>query len=97
MLHYGHRATWLVVVVFLLDFFISIILFGVQSGAYENWCLSVSHNVVDEHIVLSNGNTLSILPQPDYFNCKKLWEDEIKLAIAVFIFMTICYVRSCLT
>ncbi|CAO3630009.1 unnamed protein product [Mucor fragilis] len=36
--------------------------------------------------------TIETLPPTNIYNCQKLWEDEIKFSLAIFILMTVCYI-----
>ncbi|KAI8144903.1 hypothetical protein BJV82DRAFT_667444 [Fennellomyces sp. T-0311] len=76
LLRLAHRVTWAIVILFLVDFFANIVLFGIQKRHYEDWCMDAYQ-----------GEEIS----PSVFNCDKLWEDELKLGIAVFIVLCICY------
>jgi hypothetical protein len=93
--------TWCAVIAFLTDSFINIIVFGVLRGDYETWCLDKSRNYVDEQVtaILGNGTqiTMSFSPSQngmDLYNCHKMWEDELKLGIVVWIVFTIVYVSD---
>lgn len=61
-----------------------------------DWCLQSSQNRVDETMQGLNMNntlyTIETLPPTNIYNCQKLWEDEIKFSLAIFILMTVCYV-----
>ncbi|CAO3683285.1 hypothetical protein G6F70_000436 [Rhizopus microsporus] len=98
-LQLGFLLLVLTVPVFLADVFANIILFGVQKSSYMNWCVGQSRGHVDETItvVFVNGSQIQFDYQPtsnndDLFNCHKLWEDEIKFALAILIVISICYV-----
>ncbi|KAI8394315.1 uncharacterized protein BYT42DRAFT_554191 [Radiomyces spectabilis] len=99
ILRLGHRMTWLIVLVFLVDFFVNIIVFGVQSQPFDDWCVGKSRDVVDEQVstTLFNGTQfhLSFTPSQagsDLYNCHKLWQDELKFAVVVIIMIAICYI-----
>lgn len=98
LIHFAHRITWVAVSLFLTNFFADIIIFSVQEQQYQNWCSNKSRDSVDEAVTTEAGvhvaATLIVEAVSDYYNCHKLWQDELKLAIAMFIVMTICYV-SC--
>lgn len=90
-----------IVPIYLLDILANVFVFGIQKSQYMNWCLINSRNTSSENLWLvyhetpdstevdpNNTSSLSV------FNCQKLWEDEIKFSIAIFITMTICYVSE---
>ncbi|KAI8985334.1 hypothetical protein BDB01DRAFT_80522 [Pilobolus umbonatus] len=81
----------------LIDILASIILFGTQYSTYLTWCVQSAKERVDESVSvhLQSGyiNVLyspSLFP-PDSFNCRLLWENEIKFSIALFIVIFIIY------
>ncbi|KAL1927714.1 hypothetical protein VTP01DRAFT_3535 [Rhizomucor pusillus] len=96
LIHFAHRITWVAVSLFLTNFFADIIIFSVQEQQYQNWCSNKSRDSVDEAVTTEAGvhvaATLIVEAVSDYYNCHKLWQDELKLAIAMFIVMTICYI-----
>ncbi|KAF7725192.1 hypothetical protein EC973_000358 [Apophysomyces ossiformis] len=82
-----------------MDFFANVIVFGLQQGQYNNWCINASQTIAGEKVtmVFNNGTQTnlaltSISLQPDSYNCFKLWQDEMKFAIAIFSIMAICYI-----
>ncbi|KAI8577253.1 hypothetical protein K450DRAFT_252957 [Umbelopsis ramanniana AG] len=98
ILRLSHMLTWCAVIAFLTDSFINIIVFGVLRGDYETWCLDKSRNYVDEQVtaILGNGTQITMSFNPsqngmDLYNCHKMWEDELKLGIVVWIVFTIIY------
>ena len=66
---------------------------------YLTWCTeSASESMLDESVssITNNGSTYVVnLPDPlPVYHCQKLWEDEIKFSLAVWIVMCICYVSE---
>jgi hypothetical protein len=101
ILRLSHMLTWCAVIAFLTDAFINIIIFGVLRGDYETWCLNKSRNYVDEQVtaILGNGTQITFSFNPsqsgvDLYNCEKMWQDELKLGIVVWIVLTIVYVSK---
>jgi hypothetical protein len=95
----AHQLTWLAVFGFLTDAFINIIVFGVLQGDFQTWCMNRSKGYVDEQItaILGNGTqiTMNFTPSQDgtdIYNCHKMWEDELKLGIVVWIVFALVYV-----
>ncbi|CAO0791236.1 unnamed protein product [Mucor circinelloides] len=85
-----------IVPVYLLDVLANIFIFGIQKSLYMDWCLQSSQNRVDETMQGLNMNStyynIETLPPTNIYNCQKLWEDEIKFSLAIFILMTVCYI-----
>lgn len=90
-----------IVPIYLIDILANIFIFGIQKSAYMDWCLESSRGVVDEVVqgVALNGTIYVIDPLPtmNIYNCQKLWEDELKFSIAIFVVMSVCYVRTILS
>ncbi|KAI8096532.1 uncharacterized protein BX664DRAFT_324201 [Halteromyces radiatus] len=93
ILNRAHKAAWFAVFAFLIDFFVSIVLFGIQQNDNANWCYEQSVNHVDEQVTTSNNTTLGFTPPTidDFYNCNKLWQDELKFAIALYIIFLIFF------
>lgn len=96
----AHQLTWLVVFAYLTDAFINIIVYGVLRDDFQSWCLNRSRSYVDEEItaILGNGTQITMSFNPsqagvDLYNCQKMWEDELKLGIVVWLILAIVYVR----
>ncbi|KAI7900377.1 uncharacterized protein BX663DRAFT_517378 [Cokeromyces recurvatus] len=92
----GFILLFLIVIIYLIDILVNIFIFCVQKSSYIDWCLSMSQQKIDEKIEgkAINGTIYQIddlLPSLNVYNCQKLWENEIKFSIAVFMVMTICY------
>ncbi|KAI8065241.1 hypothetical protein BC940DRAFT_304562 [Gongronella butleri] len=92
----AHRSTWCIVVVFLTDFFINIILFGVQQDQFQAWCVGKSRDAIGNEIIGTNNVTdVTFTPHvtgSDLYNCTRLWQDEVKFAVIIFVMVTFCYV-----
>ncbi|GAB5586703.1 hypothetical protein Unana1_01603 [Umbelopsis nana] len=94
----AHQLTWLVVFAYLTDAFINIIVYGVLRDDFQSWCLNRSRSYVDEEItaILGNGTQITMSFNPsqagvDLYNCQKMWEDELKLGIVVWLILAIVY------
>lgn len=61
-----------------------------------DWCIGSSHNRLDEIVdgIARNGTMFEIsdLPIVGVYNCQKLWEDELKFSLVIFLIMLFCYV-----
>ncbi|KAI9277109.1 hypothetical protein BDA99DRAFT_126904 [Phascolomyces articulosus] len=85
LLRIAHRLTWIVVAFFLICYFVCIILFGIQKQQFREWCI--------ESAFTDQGYQQDMSFQvAEVYNCDKLWEDELKLAIAIFMICAACYV-----
>lgn len=86
---------WVVVFIFIADLFVNIIIFGVQRPQFTDWCVATSRQQVQDQITNNNGTVLNFTPNQgnaDLYNCDRLWQDELKFAIVLFIMITICFV-----
>ncbi|ORY94869.1 hypothetical protein BCR43DRAFT_494728 [Syncephalastrum racemosum] len=95
VLRQSHRMMWMVVFIFIIDLFANIIVYGVQRSIFVDWCVTRSRNELDDQITNGNGTQVNFSPNQsgsDLYNCNKLWEDELKFGIVLFIMITICYV-----
>ncbi|SAM03011.1 hypothetical protein [Absidia glauca] len=98
-LSFAHRSIWMIVIVFLIDFFVNMVLFGVQQPQFQDWCINKSRGSIRtelQSVVLSNNGTqLSFtanVPGSDLYNCTRLWQDEVKFSVITFVMMAVCYV-----
>ncbi|KAI9319273.1 hypothetical protein BX666DRAFT_2025584 [Dichotomocladium elegans] len=80
---------WVMVILFTTNLFIDVVLFGVQQPQFEAWCIAKSRGGLANHL-----NTLVMEQEDDasVYNCTKLWEDELKFSVAVFIMIAICFI-----
>ncbi|KAI8337455.1 hypothetical protein BC941DRAFT_36841 [Chlamydoabsidia padenii] len=100
ILNRAHKGAWFAVFTFLIDFFVNIVLFGIQQKNNAIWCFDKSRNSVDEQVSITNinatttaTNTIPYTPPSinDFYNCDKLWQDELKFAIAIYIIFLIFF------
>ncbi|OBZ88536.1 hypothetical protein A0J61_03415 [Choanephora cucurbitarum] len=101
----SHRLTWVMVIIFLTDLFVSIVLFGVQKQQFRDWCVQNSREDVSSFLTSEepyknsfNSSTPIIFAskQPNnnnIYNCEKLWEDEIKFACILYVILFTLYVH----
>lgn len=90
----------MIVIVFLIDFFVNMVLFGVQQSQFQDWCINKSRGSIRtelQSVVASNNGTqltfTSNVPGSDLYNCTRLWQDEVKFSVITFVMMAVCYVR----
>ncbi|KAI8987480.1 hypothetical protein BDF20DRAFT_267509 [Mycotypha africana] len=86
----------LIVPIYLIDILVNIFIFGIQKQLYMDWCYGYSKDHVDEKIQGTSINgtlhTIDFMPSTlNIYNCEKLWEDEVKFSVAIFVVMSICY------
>ncbi|KAG2213970.1 hypothetical protein INT47_001240 [Mucor saturninus] len=88
-----------IVPIYLLDILANVFVFGIQKSLYMDWCLTNSRDTSSENLWIIYDDALnsrefdpSSTSSLNTFNCQKLWEDEIKFSIAIFITMSICYI-----
>ncbi|KAI8364284.1 hypothetical protein EDC96DRAFT_511159 [Choanephora cucurbitarum] len=101
----SHRLTWVMVIIFLTDLFVSIVLFGVQKQQFRDWCIQDSREDVSSFLTSDesykntyNSSTpiIFVSKQPNnnnIYNCEKLWEDEIKFACILYVILFTLYVH----
>ncbi|KAI8062170.1 hypothetical protein BC940DRAFT_309308, partial [Gongronella butleri] len=99
ILNHAHRYIWLMVIAFLIDFLVTIVIFGIEQQDNSNWCYDESYNHVDDQAA-ANGNTTvvtyTVPGNVDFYNCSKIWQDELKFAIALMVIFLIFFVCSSL-
>ncbi|KAI9306113.1 hypothetical protein BJ944DRAFT_264086 [Cunninghamella echinulata] len=97
-LNFAHRSMWIMVIVFLVDFFVMLVLFGVNQPDFLNWCVNKSREAAKNEISQTMNTTdvqWSFDPYvqgSDLYNCNKLWQDEVKVGVIFFIMVAVCYV-----
>ncbi|CAO3610015.1 unnamed protein product [Cunninghamella echinulata] len=97
-LNFAHRSMWFMVIVFLVDFFVMLVLFGVNQPDFLNWCVNKSREAAKNEISQTMNTTdvqWSFDPYvqgSDLYNCNKLWQDEVKVGVIFFIMVAVCYV-----
>ncbi|KAI8333010.1 hypothetical protein BD560DRAFT_415118 [Blakeslea trispora] len=100
----SHRLTWVMVVIFLVDLFVNIVLFGVQKQQFKDWCIQQSRQSVSNYLIteepyrnMFNSSTQIMFdsgrPAHNVYNCEKLWEDEIKFACILYVILFTLYVH----
>ncbi|CDS04171.1 hypothetical protein LRAMOSA07126 [Lichtheimia ramosa] len=88
ILRYAHRMMWVLVFIFIINFFIDLIVFGVQRPQFIDWCTGRSRSRLDEQ---QSNNLPAQGGDEDVYNCNKLWEAELKFAIVIFIMISLCF------
>ncbi|CAO3599480.1 unnamed protein product [Absidia cylindrospora] len=102
-LSFAHRSVWLMVITFLIDYFVNMVLFGVQQSQFQDWCIDKSREAVNSelsNVIASNSNngtTVQLtfspnVPGSDLYNCTRLWQDEVKFSVITFVMIAVCYV-----
>lgn len=99
----SHRLTWTIVIVFLICYFVNMILFGVQKPQFDQWCINKSRQDTSNYIFSTPPNNSTLLPNSQLeftsrgnglslYNCTRLWEDEVKFSVVVFVILFTVYV-----
>ncbi|ORX53157.1 hypothetical protein DM01DRAFT_1383774 [Hesseltinella vesiculosa] len=92
VLNHAHRVVWLTVICFLVDFMVTIIVFGIGQQDNANWCYEESLGQVDDQVTLGGSAVNYTVPiNMDFYNCSKIWQDELKFAIALMIIFLIFF------
>ncbi|KAI8993222.1 hypothetical protein BDB01DRAFT_847128 [Pilobolus umbonatus] len=101
LLRRSDQMTWTIVTVFLITYFIIMVIFGVKKRSFITWCISKSRDRLNETVTttLPDGTVfvLSFIPgssDTDLYNCSRVWVNEIKLSVIVFIILLVTYVHS---
>ncbi|KAG1168546.1 hypothetical protein G6F71_009021 [Rhizopus microsporus] len=88
------------VVYFFCDYFANMVVFGVQKNQFNGWCISKARKSADESlsIVQADGSNLQVLYSPtvsgsDLYNCTRLWENELKFGVVIFVILFVFYVH----
>lgn len=85
------------------------IIFGIQKNQFNEWCISKSHSDTVEALTINNNtvhtfagfdstNITGVVFFPktegsDIYNCTRLWEDEMKFSVVIFVILFTLYVR----
>ncbi|KAI8082434.1 hypothetical protein BDF21DRAFT_262868 [Thamnidium elegans] len=105
----SHRSTWIFVIAFLIIYFVNMVIFGVQKDQFLNWCISKSQSRTVQALTINNSTTSTIsgyniseisgfvfMPiheGSDLYNCTRLWEDEIKFSVVIFVILFTLYIH----
>lgn len=79
---------WVLVFIFIINFFVDLIVFGVQRPQFIDWCTGRSRSRLDDQ---QSNDLPEQSGDEDVYNCNKLWEAELKFAIVVFIMISLCF------
>lgn len=96
--------TWLMIIIFATAFLASIAVFGIQKDDYISWCVNKSRNDVSNYLFSTPPTNDTLLPNSqlnftmrgdgyNVYNCNRLYQDEIKLAVFLFVLIIALYVR----
>ncbi|KAI8973283.1 hypothetical protein BDF20DRAFT_914753 [Mycotypha africana] len=87
-----------------MNYFGNLVVFGVQKGDFLQWCVGKSRQETESYLFNSPPSNHTFLTSSHLnfidrkngmglYNCSRLWEDEIKLSVIVFIIMFITYIH----
>ncbi|KAI9253767.1 hypothetical protein BDA99DRAFT_518930 [Phascolomyces articulosus] len=89
ILQSAHRTIWIVVFIFIINFFVNIVLFGVNRPNFKDNCVENSRGLLGGNV--NSSDVEANQDDSNLYNCEKLWEDELKFAIVLFIMLTIAF------
>ncbi|KAG2212317.1 hypothetical protein INT47_001677 [Mucor saturninus] len=105
----SHRSTWFFVILFLIVYFVNMIIFGVQKIEFKEWCVSKSQLETVKTLTINNNTVHTIagfdatnvsglvfIPTNktmDAYNCSRLWEDEMKFSVVIFVILFTLYIH----
>ncbi|KAI8333992.1 hypothetical protein BC941DRAFT_433547 [Chlamydoabsidia padenii] len=90
------QVIWLFVVGILLDMFANYIVFLARPAEFRNWCIHLSQSNVQQAFNQGNQNTTVAIPFDqfdDYYNCNRLYQDEITWTLLCLVAMTLVYIH----
>ncbi|RUS16030.1 hypothetical protein BC937DRAFT_91680 [Endogone sp. FLAS-F59071] len=86
---------WAMMLLLLGDHFINIIIFGTNQADFRVECAAASQHSMNEQIqaAFPNGTSIALAfnTDNDFYNCDKLWVDELKFAVLAYVFMFLIY------
>ncbi|KAI9497355.1 hypothetical protein BDB00DRAFT_804121 [Zychaea mexicana] len=79
----------------LISMLVNYILFVVNRGAFETWCIDHSRSVAQDDIRSQTGGntTITIGSEMDYYNCDRLFANQVKWSLLCVVAMYIIYVH----
>ncbi|KAI8369104.1 hypothetical protein EDC96DRAFT_503869 [Choanephora cucurbitarum] len=90
--HTLSHAIFVSVFIVLVDTFVNIVLFITSRSNYHTSCISTSSNKITLDLASNTNSTLPTFDfANDYYNCRHLWEDELKFGIVFYILMLAFY------
>lgn len=95
--------TWIIIIIFAATFLASIALFGIKQDEFLNWCVNKSRDGVSDYLFSTPPTDELLLPNSrlnftsredgyNLYNCNRLYQDEIKLAVFMFVLIVALYV-----
>ncbi|KAF7731376.1 hypothetical protein EC973_000184 [Apophysomyces ossiformis] len=88
------HAIWVSIFLVLVDGFINVILFITIRGDYLNSCIASASTTLNQNVQhsVSNGSVGFNFARDDFYNCDKLWQDELKFSFIAILLMIVLYV-----
>ncbi|RUP49451.1 hypothetical protein BC936DRAFT_142491 [Jimgerdemannia flammicorona] len=87
---------WFMMLVLLGDDFVNIIVFGNNHAEYRSTCMKAAQSSMNEMVqaVFPNGTTIALAfnTNNDFYNCDRMWVDELKFSVLAFLLMFVVYV-----
>ncbi|KAI8394205.1 uncharacterized protein BYT42DRAFT_609940 [Radiomyces spectabilis] len=86
------HAVWVSIFLVLVDGLVNVILFITVRNDFQDWCISASSNHLQHLLPNSTDSTNFDYQGGDFYNCDKLWQDELKFSFMAIILMMVLYV-----
>ncbi|KAI8139991.1 hypothetical protein BJV82DRAFT_624687 [Fennellomyces sp. T-0311] len=81
-------------IIVLISMLVNFILFVVNRGIFVDWCIAQSHNLAEETVQQQSSNTTLTIPSDmDYYNCDRLFANQVKWSLLCVITMYIVYIH----
>ncbi|KAF7720869.1 hypothetical protein EC973_005890 [Apophysomyces ossiformis] len=77
----------------LIDNLVNFVLFSVNQPAFQNWCIQLSFHDFENDFRQSNHSSTSVNPNIDYYNCDRLFQDEVKWSLVCVAVMFLVYIH----
>jgi hypothetical protein len=90
------HAVWSSIFIILVDIIINVILFIINRPSYNTVCINDAANRMGRSVqaAFPNGTSvnLNFTTNSDFYNCDKMWQDELKFSILSIIVIFVLYV-----
>ncbi|KAI9499081.1 hypothetical protein BDB00DRAFT_333283 [Zychaea mexicana] len=86
------RLVWTALFIFLVDGLANACYFTVQRGDFMTWCIGSSARHISSAASSANATSSFVFDDDDYYNCQRLYEDEVKFGLISIFLMIVLYV-----
>ncbi|KAL0082675.1 hypothetical protein J3Q64DRAFT_1752634 [Phycomyces blakesleeanus] len=87
------RILWLFATLVIGDTLINFILFVVNKSKFESWCIETSISRLEQNPVVPNPTQTLDIGNVDYYNCQRLYIDEVKWSLLAALVMCMVYIH----